>query len=74
IRIWEVEADCVPIPLGIDRSTMSIDGVPIDLKLTEDGWVRTEDGELLFWLPSDCRHGFTTPAIIQIPNTGHYRV
>jgi hypothetical protein len=37
-----------------------------------NGWVHRAEGRL-FWVPEDCRHGITCPAIMTIPNTGRQR-
>jgi hypothetical protein len=40
--------------------------------LDSDGWIRDADG-LLTWIPEDCRNGFTSRAIMTIPNEGRHR-
>ncbi|PVF92871.1 WD40 repeat-like protein [Serendipita vermifera] len=75
IRIWRVkQPNSIPIPLGVDPSTLSIGDHPLNLKPDLNGWVRTENGGLLFWLPQDCRNGFASPAVMTFPNTGRHRI
>jgi hypothetical protein len=78
VRIWDVNPNralgTTPLPAGVDPSTVSIAGMPIDLQPDDKGWVRTKNGGLLFWLPQDCRNGYTSPAIVTIPTNGHNRV
>ena len=48
-------------------------GLPIPAEMIDsNGWVHNKEG-LLFWVPEDCRHGLTCPAILTIPNTGRQR-
>ncbi|PVF91360.1 hypothetical protein CPB86DRAFT_719565 [Serendipita vermifera] len=53
---------------------MSIGSTLIDLEPDSNGWVRTKDEGLLFWLPEDYRIGFTSPAVTVFPNDGRHRV
>ncbi len=39
----------------------------------KDGWVRDEEGGLLYWVPHDCRKGLHSPAILTIPLTSQVR-
>jgi hypothetical protein len=51
----------------------ALSGRPIPAELlSSNGWVRSAGG-LLFWVPEDCRHGLTCPAITTIPNTGRQK-
>src|SRR5260221_44799 len=38
-----------------------------------DGWVRDSKHGLLYWVPSDCRTGLHSPALLTIPLTSHIR-
>jgi WD40 repeat protein len=36
-----------------------------------DGWVKDSDGNLLYWVPPDCRAGLHSPALLRISMTSH---
>ena len=38
-----------------------------------EGWVTDSYGRLLYWVPSDCRTGLHSPALLTIPPTSHVR-
>jgi WD40 repeat protein len=38
-----------------------------------EGWVRDFEGGLLYWVPSDCRTGLHSPALLTIPVTSDIR-
>src|SRR5258708_3264177 len=38
-----------------------------------DGWVRDSEHGLLYWIPSDCRTGLHSPALLTIPPPSHIR-
>ncbi|KAG8809435.1 hypothetical protein FRC18_004552 [Serendipita sp. 400] len=61
IQIWNTDV----------WSTDAVRGaVPSDLHLDQNGWVNQANGDLLFWVPEDCRNGLTCPAILTIPTGG----
>ena len=39
----------------------------------QDGWVRNLNKHLLYWVPSDCRAGLHSPALLTLPLTSHIR-
>jgi hypothetical protein len=52
----------------------ALSGRPIPAELlSSNGWVHSDEG-LLFWVPEDCRHGLTCPAITSILNTDRQRL
>ncbi|PVF92876.1 hypothetical protein CPB86DRAFT_819279 [Serendipita vermifera] len=78
IRFWDVsdieKIGSVTLPHGVEPSSLSISGIAVNLQPDQDGWVRTRDGGLLFWVPEDYRNGLTSPATMTIPGTGDHRV
>ena len=42
-------------------------------KPDKDGWVRDEEGGLLYWVPQDCREGLHSAAVMTIPLTSRVR-
>jgi len=40
-------------------------------KPDKDGWVKNEEGGLLYWVPHNCRFSVHSPARMTIPLTSH---
>ena len=38
-----------------------------------DGWLKDSEGNLLYWVPKDCRMGLHSPALMTIPRTSDIR-
>src|ERR1700757_428508 len=53
-------------------STQSISAIRAE-RPDPDGWVRGPGGNLLYWVPPDCRAGLHSPAVLTIPLTSPVR-
>ena len=59
IRIWNADAGNKIFIPEIDQNLSSLD--------LEDGWIKSETGELLLWVPSEYRNGFKDMCVRCIP-------
>ena len=60
--------DALPYP-SIRTSSCNATHPTLCAKPDKDGWVKDEEGGLLYWVPHDCRKRVHSPAVMTIPLT-----
>ena len=69
IRVWDAfRRISIQYPFSSNPTQSHFHALP-----DEDGWVHDSEGRLLYWVPSDCRSGLNSRALLTIPRTSHVR-